>query len=169
MEITKEQLELGKSVLSETYDGWINRGGVSYQVGWVYSLDVDLLDDDVFGYSGVYVSSHYWEDPDDSDVQDFLECHLDDPEFRLLKFDFDGKLSEKETELFKTWIVEHYSDPETSEGVYTGTFTFDDESLVVFTSRRGGSWEGVSTDVLGVFRSFDEGVKFMFEGNGVFL
>ena len=169
MKITKEQLELGKTVLSDNYDGWINRGGISDQVKWVNSLNVDLLDDDVFQYSGVYVSRDTWENPDDSDVQDFLECHLEDPEFRLLKFNFDGKLSEKETELFKTWIVNHYSESENSEGIYTGTFNYNDESLVVFTSRRGSSWEGVSTDVLGVFRSFDEGVKFMFEGNGVFL
>lgn len=168
MKITKEQLELGKSVLSETYDGWINRGGILDQVEWVNCLEVDLLDDGAFDYSGVYVSRDTWENPDDSDVQDFLECHLDDPEFRLLKFGFDGKLSEKETEIFKTWIVNHYSDPENSEGIYTGTFTYNDESLVVFTSRRGSSWEGVSAEVLGVFRSFDDGVKYMFEGNGIF-
>ena len=57
----------------------------------------------------------------------------------------------------------------TLEGIYTGNFTFNDETLVVFTSRRGSSWEGVRTEVLGVFRDFDEGVEFMFDDNGLFL
>ena len=162
-------MEIGKSVLSEVFGGWINRGGISDQVDWVTSLKVDLLDDDIFIYSGVFVSKDTWENPCDSDVRDFLECQLHDPEFRLLKFDFDGKLSEKETELFRTWIVDHYCEPDYSEGIYTGNFTFNDETLVVFTSRRGSSWEGVRTEVLGVFRDFDEGVEFMFDDNGLFL
>ena len=91
LKITQEQMEIGKSVLSETIGVWINRGGISDQVEWVTSLDVDLFDDGVFIYSGVFVSRDAWENPTDSDIQDFLECELEDPEFRLLKFNFDEK------------------------------------------------------------------------------
>ena len=61
MEITKEKMKIGKSVVSEVFGGWINRGGISDQVDWVTSLKVDLLDDDVFIYSGVFVSKDTWE------------------------------------------------------------------------------------------------------------
>ena len=41
------------------------------------SLDVDLLDDISLNIP-VFSSQDIWEDPDESDVQDFLECHLED-------------------------------------------------------------------------------------------
>ena len=169
MEIKREQFEVGKTLLSKSDGGWVNRGGISEQVQWVDNLNIDLLDDDIFHYSGVFVHKDCWENPEDTDIEEFLEIYLEDPEFRLLKFNFDGKLSKKETELFKTWIIDHHTDPEYAEGIYVGTFTHGDEQLVVVTSRRGHSWEGVETEVLGIFETFDEGKKFMFEDNGEFF
>ena len=162
-------MDAGKSVLSKSLGGWMNRIGFPEQHKWFDSLNVDMLDDEIFRFAGIFVHRDCWEKPDDSDVQDFLECQLEDPEFRLLKFNFDGKLSQKENELFKNWIVEHYSDPEYSEGIYVATFTHDKEKLEVVTSRRGHSWEGVQTEILGIFQDFDEGKSFMFEENGVFF
>ena len=164
MKITQEQMEIGKSVLSETIGGWIN--GISDQVEWVTSLDVDLFD----CIHLFWLLSHetLWKTRLIATFKTFCMWTWG-PEFRLLKFNFDGKLSERETELFKTWILNHYSEPENAEGIFVGTFTFNDESLVVFTSRRGSSWEGVSAEVLGVYKSFDEGVRFLFEGDGEFI
>lgn len=169
MKVDYDLFQQGLAVLSENYDGWINRGGISDQVEWVEKLDVDLLDDDHFSFTGFFVHKDNWENPCESDISEFLECLIDEPEFRLLKFNFDKKLSKKETELFKEWIIEHYTDPEYAEGIYTGEIECDDKKIVIFTSRRGSSFEGVDTEVLGVFRSIDEGKKFMFEDSGVFF
>ena len=55
--IFNEQFDKGSGLLSKYYGGWIDRGGISNQVDWVNEIDIDLLDDDVFSYDGVFVSS----------------------------------------------------------------------------------------------------------------
>ena len=167
--ISKEQFDKGSGFFSKFYGGWMDRGGFSDQVDWVNEIGIDLLDDDVFSYDGVFVSSDRWENPDNDDIENFLEFHIEHPEFRLLKFRFDGKLSGKETQIFKEWIVNHYTDPETSDGIYTATVRYDENILVIFTSRRGSSWEGVRCEVLGIFRSLEEGRSFMFADKGIYL
>ena len=53
------------------------------------SLDVDLLDDDIFEYSGVLALRHYWEDPDEVMFIIFLNVIL-----RIQSLDLNSTLME---------------------------------------------------------------------------
>jgi len=169
MKVDIDLFQQGLEVLCKDYDDWINHSEISDQVEWVEELGIDLLDDNEFSFFGFFVHKNKWENPDKSDVIEFLECSMEEPEFRLLKFNFDGKLSNNETEKFKEWVIEQYTDPEIAAGVYTGKIECNNKKIVIFTSRQGSSFEGVYTEVLGIFRSTDEGKKFMFDNNGVFF
>ena len=64
MEITRQQFEIGKTLLSKTFGLSINIGGISEQEDWVDNLGVDLLDDGIFHYVGVFVHKELWEKPE---------------------------------------------------------------------------------------------------------
>lgn len=163
MKISKKLFEEGETCLSSTQKIKINRGGTKKQNDWIFKINLDLEDDNEFSYQNTFLPKYLWEKPNPDEVLEFLECYVENPQFRLDKFNFDGKLSIQETIDFKNFIIEKYTDPETAdESIYTATVKFKKKELIILSSRRGSSFEVIRCELLGIFRTYEEGKEFLF-------
>ena len=129
--------------------------------GWLNDINFDLESDTDF--IGCFIEDCEWQNPDESDVLEWLECQTENPEFRMEKYEFDGKLSIAERKAFKESYIENAVSNGDYPGVYVGTLQHENEKLLVYSTRRGHSFEGIEVEVLGLFSNKEEAEAALFK------
>ena len=128
---------------------------------WLYNVIVFEPEYDS-EYEGCFVHQDRWLAPEAEEVLEWLEWSQDSSEFRLAKYEKDGKLSIAEQKAFKDYVIESCVDNGDYPGVFLGVLSHKKQCLYVYTTRSGYSFEGIEIDILGLFKSKEEAEKALF-------
>jgi len=166
LEISKELYEEGEKLLSLNLTSIFESNGYDFvinkQMNWILKVGLDLYNDNHFSfYPRGNVGKFLWEDPNKDSIIEFIEQYIDNPKFRLKKFNFDGKLSIKETKDFKDYTIQKHADPDNDGSVYIAIVKFEKKQLIIFSTRFRDTFGNIGCALHGIFNTYKEGRTWM--------
>jgi len=141
------------------------KGNVDAQVfldfgEWLENINFKQEDDAEF--LGMYFPNHLFEEPDEDGIAEFFETFLENPDFRLHKFDFDKKISVEERKKYREYFIDRAFEGGDYPAVVVSEISDGERSIFYFGTVKGYSFEGIETEDLGVFPSVEIGKKNLF-------
>ena len=168
MKIGKKDFEYGHRLASGLLPEGEHRSLQELISEWLYDgIYFDFEGDSE--YLGCFIENETWEAPDQDLVLEWLESQNENPEFRMAKFERDGKLSVAEREAFKSHVIEDAVGNGDYPSVFVGALQYGKKQLFVYTTRHGHSFEGIEIDILGLFENQEQALLKLFQNGELHL